>query len=169
MTSYLRKYVTALASARDYIAQWSSEHVFADEELIVPFPTIAIFNPDKHVWVVDIKAWVYLPFQPKSFTSYLPSLPSIFVGNKNAEIKTTETTDSNNDNKTKKTSCNEEDENKLTTNDKVDQDKKDSAAAVNEENQQVKKNDESSNEGSDSDDMYEDALRKNCFFKLNKL
>jgi hypothetical protein len=59
MTSYLRKYVTALASAKDYVAQWSSDHVFADEELIVPFPTLALFDPDKHVWCVHIKAWIY--------------------------------------------------------------------------------------------------------------
>jgi hypothetical protein len=167
MTSYLRKYVTALASARDYIAHWSSEHIYADEELIIPFPTIARFNPDKHVWIVDIKAWVYLPFQTKSLTSYLPSLPSIFTGTKNAEIKADETTDSNNDNKTKKTIFNEQDQNKespSTSNNKVEQEKKDTAAAVSEENHQIKKNDGSSNEASDSDDdMYEDALRKNSF------
>lgn len=83
MTSYLRKYVTALASAKDYIAQWSSEHVFADEPLIVPFPTLAIYHPERQVWSVCIKAWVYLPLQSKSLKSYLPSLPKFITGRKN--------------------------------------------------------------------------------------
>jgi hypothetical protein len=150
MTSYLRKYVTALASAKDYLAQWSSDHVFSDEELIVPFPTLAKFDPNKHVWSVHIKAWVYLPFQVKSLTSYLPSLPNFLTGNKNDEEKI---------NDDKKTIFNEDDqtsESQLTANDKVDKDKKESAAAVSEENHETKKKDE----GSDSDDdFYEEALR----------
>jgi hypothetical protein len=175
MTSYLRKYVTALASAKDYIAQWSSDHVYADEELIVPFPTIAIFDPDKHVWTVHIKAWVYLPFQPKSFTNILPSLPtslpslsSFLGGNKKDEDKTEEFVDAK-DKPTENTQTvfNDDDKNKLTkesgsTDDvKVDQDKKDAAATVSEE----KKADGSSGEASGSDDdIYEDALRKYFYF-----
>lgn len=80
MTSYLRKYVTALASAKDYVAQWSSEHVYANEVLIVPFPTLAIFDPEKQTWTVQIKAWLYLPFEGKKLKSYLPALPSLFAG-----------------------------------------------------------------------------------------
>src|SRR5689334_6054162 len=77
MTSYLRKYVTALASAKDYIAQWSADHVLADEALIVPFPTLATYDPDKRIWTVNIKAWIYVPFEGKKIKSYLPSLPSL--------------------------------------------------------------------------------------------
>jgi hypothetical protein len=177
MTSYLRKYVTALASARDYIAQWSSDHVFADEELIVPFPTLAIFHPDKHIWIVHIKAWIYLPFQTKSLTSYLPSLPSFMSGNKTNEIKNKENIEksirnsNDNDTKKKQTIFNEEDENKITNESqstadvKVDKDKKETAAAASEENHKIKKKDGSSDEGSDSDDdLYEEALRK--YFSL---
>ena len=179
MTSYLRKYVTALASAKDYIAQWSSDHVYADEELIVPFPTIAIFDPDKHVWTVHIKAWIYLPFQPKSFTNILPSLPtslpslpSFLGGSKKDEDKTEEFVDAKDKpNENEQTVFNDDDKNKLTkesgsTNDaKVDQDKKDAAAAVSKENNEVKKTDGSSGEASGSDDdMYEDALREYFYF-----
>ena len=85
MTSYLRKYVTAVASAKDYIAQWSSEHVFADEPLIIPFPTLAIFDAERRVWSVHIKAWVYLPFQSKPLTNYLPSLPNLWTSAKPKE------------------------------------------------------------------------------------
>jgi hypothetical protein len=84
MASYLKKYVTALASAKDYVAQWSSDHVYADEALIVPFPTLAIFDPDKQVWAIHIKAWLYLPFEGKKLKSYLPSLPR-FINRKNEE------------------------------------------------------------------------------------
>ncbi|CAF1251058.1 unnamed protein product [Rotaria sordida] len=183
MTSYLRKYVTALASAKDYVAQWSSDHVYADEELIVPFPTLAIFDPSKNIWSVHIKAWIYLPIQTKSLTSYLPSLPSFLTGNKSVEPKNEEketneekTTNEekieesiniNDENKTDRTVFNENDENKVTkafesgTNVKVDKDKKDAAASASKENDQTKKQDGSSDEGinSDDDDLYEDALQ----------
>ena len=166
MTSYLRKYVTALASARDYVAQWSSDHVYADEELIVPFPTIARFDPHKRVWVVDIKAWVYLPFTDKSLTSYLPSLPSFFSGTKSAEEKPNESTNSGDDKKTNSNEENQSKESPSTSNDKVDQEKKDAAATTTPENPQAKKSDGSSNEASSDsdDDIYEDALRKTDYF-----
>jgi len=171
MTSYLRKYVTALASAKDYIAQWSSDHVFADEGFIVPFPTLAIFDPNKHIWSVHIKAWIYLPFQNKSLTSYLPSLPSFLSGNKNSEKENEENIDESNknsdtENKEKKTIFNENDPNKInnqsqsTSNDKVDKDKKETAAIANKEDHKEKKKDGSSDEGSNSDDdFYEECLR----------
>jgi hypothetical protein len=169
MTSYLRKYVTALASAKDYIAQWSSDHVFSGEELIVPFPTLAIFDPDKHVWTVHIKAWVYLPFQDKSLKSYLPSLPKFLTGNKSEEKQvevSTDSTDVNKKEKEEKTIFNEEDHAKLTNksktspNVKVDKDKKDAAAAVSKENHEKKKQDQSDDENESGDDMYEEVLRK---------
>lgn len=177
MTSYLRKYVTALASARDYVAQWSSEHVFADEELIVPFPTIARFNPEKRVWVVGIKAWVYLPFQTKSLSSYLPSLPTILTGKKVTDT-TKKPADSNDDaeNKQKKTIFNEDDENlatgeRLSANrEKVDLDKKETAAAASAANELAQKADTpseeetSSDDAADDDDIYEDALGKDFRF-----
>ena len=59
MTSYLRKYVTALASTKDYTTQCSSDHVYTDEELIVPSPTLAMFDSDNHIGSVHIKAWIY--------------------------------------------------------------------------------------------------------------
>ena len=91
MTSYLKKYVTAIASAKDYVAQWSSDHVYADEALIVPFPTLAIFDPTKDIWSVNIKAWLYLPFEGKKLKSYLPSLPS-FIKKKPNETTNEDTT-----------------------------------------------------------------------------
>ena len=91
MTSRLRKYVTALASARDYVAQWSSDHIYADQALIVPFPTLAIFDPTTHVWSIQIKAWLYLPFEGRKLKSYLPSLPGFLTG-KTDETKPEETT-----------------------------------------------------------------------------
>ncbi|CAF3379917.1 unnamed protein product [Rotaria socialis] len=75
MTSYLKKSVVALASARTYIAQWSAEHVYADEALIIPFPTLAKFNPDKGVWSVQIKAWLYLPIEGNKLKIFFSSLP----------------------------------------------------------------------------------------------
>jgi len=170
MTSYLRKYVTALASAKDYLAQWSSDHVYADEELIVPFPTLAIFNPDKRIWEVNIRAWVYLPFQTKSLTSYLPSLPSFLMKNTNDESEKVD------ENEEKKTVSNEENQSKNNTKllssssyEKVDDDKKQVAATVDKENQEAKKQDASSgddDEDADSDDdMYEEALRMLIFTK----
>ncbi|CAF0939602.1 unnamed protein product [Rotaria sp. Silwood1] len=171
MTSYLRKYVTALASAKDYIAQWSSDHVYADDELIVPFPTLAIFDPNKHIWSVHIKAWIYLPLQTKLLTSYLPSLPSFLTGSKTNKTKNKENIEEsiniNDENKTKRTVFNEEDDNKIakesqsTTDVKVDKDKKDAAAAANAENDQAKDKDGSSDEGIDpDDDLYEEALQE---------
>ena len=133
MTSYLRKYVTALASAKDYVAQWSSEHVYANEVLIVPFPTLAIFDPEKHTWTVQIKAWLYLPFEGKKLKSYLPSLPSLFAGKPAEKVA--------------------EDQSK------VDAEKQAVAVRATEET----KHDESPEEKSDDnedDDIYEDALRK---------
>ena len=150
MTSYLRKYVTALASAKDYVAQWSSDHVFADEALIVPFPTLAIYDPDRKIWSVCIKAWVYSPFQSKSLTSYLPSLPKFIKGG--AE-------------KTDKTKSEDTDL-------KVDDEKKEVAAEVTNkiEKEKVKEalaaeepDDENENEN-DVDDIYEDALGNDRFF-----
>jgi hypothetical protein len=177
MTSYLRKYVTALASARDYVAQWSSDHVYADEELIVPFPTLAIFDPDKHVWTVHIKAWIYLPLQAKSLTSLLPSLPRLFTSHKNNATKNEENSeksmnskDEHNDDEKKKTIFNETENNtnvKTPSTDdvKVDQDKKEAAAAASKENHEAKKNDGESDAASDSDDdIYEEMLRKNFSF-----
>lgn len=90
MTSYLRKYITALAAAKDYIAQWSSEHLFADEELIVPFPTLAIFDPNKNIWFVRIKAWIYVPLQTNTLKTYLPTLPSFLTSNKNEKTNNKE-------------------------------------------------------------------------------
>ena len=170
MTSYIRKYVTALASARDYIAQWSSDHVYADEELIVPFPTLATYDTHRHRWSVHIKAWVYLPFQPKSISSYLPSLPSFLSGSEKKEgedkqaneeksDKSTDVADSDDNNK-KKTVFNEDersiDKSSKGDKEKVDKEKKESAATASEDNHEAKKK----NGDSDSDDdMYEDALR----------
>ena len=167
MTSYLRKYVTALASAKDYIAQWSSDHVSADEELIIPFPTIAIFDPDKHVWKVHIKAWVYIPFQAKSLTNYLPSLPSFLTSKKSTEIKPEENIEksikNSIDNNPKKTNIfNEEEQNKdletTPTDEKVDKDKKETAAIASQANKEVKKNNGDDEHDSADDDIYEDCL-----------
>jgi len=77
MASYLKKYVTALASAKDYVAQVAVDHVYAQEALIVPFPTLAIYDREKHIWFVHIKAWLYLPFEGKKIKSYLPTMPRI--------------------------------------------------------------------------------------------
>jgi len=90
MASYLKKYGTALLSAKHYVGQWSADHVYADEALIIPFPTLAIFNPDKNTWLIHIKAWLYLPFEGKKLKSYIPSLRSYLtgkiVGIKNEEL-----------------------------------------------------------------------------------
>jgi hypothetical protein len=74
MASYLKKYVTAIASAKDYVTKWSSEQIYADEALIVPFPTLAIYDPNKQVWSINIKAWLYLPLEGKKLKNYLPSI-----------------------------------------------------------------------------------------------
>ena len=141
MTSYLRKYVTALASAKDYVAQWSSDHVFSDEPLIVPFPTLAIYDPERKIWSICVKAWVYQPFQSKSLKSYLPSLPKFITGGG------------------QKTKAEDADL-------KVDEEKKEVAAEVTKEIEKEKvkeaiaaevEDDENENEN-DVDDIYEDAL-----------
>jgi hypothetical protein len=80
MTSYIKKYITALASAKEFIARWSADHVYADQALIVPFPTLAIFDPETNVWSIHIKAWLYLPFEGKKLKSYLPSLRNYLTG-----------------------------------------------------------------------------------------
>ncbi|CAF0768844.1 unnamed protein product [Adineta ricciae] len=129
MTSYLKKYVTALASAKDYVAQWSSDHVYADEALIVPFPTLAIFDPTKHIWSVNIKAWLYLPFEGKKLKSYLPSLPS-FITRKPNETTNEDTTKINADDKLCASIPAEDNNNKI----------------------------DEQNEEPPDDDMYEDAL-----------
>jgi len=157
MTSYLRKYVTALASAKDYVAQWSSDHVFADEELIVPFPTLAIFEPDKHVWSIYINAWIYLPFQSKTITDYLPSLPSFLTGSGNDKKETSEESIKSNDE-------DEHNQTKESTNVTVDKDKKDAAATASKDDHKAKKKGEASDS---DDDMYDDVLRtyfSSCFY-----
>lgn len=148
MTSYLRKYVTALASAKDYVAQWSSDHVFADEPLVVPFPTLAIFDPVKHVWTVQIKAWVYLPFQSKSLTSYLPTLPNFLTGSKTAKPNE-EVPPSNNEDQTK---INTQPV-KASADLKVDPEKKE---ATKTDDSWIPSDDEET--GDVDDDIYEDAL-----------
>lgn len=154
MTSYLRKYVTALASAKDYIAQWSSDHVFADEPLIVPFPTLAIFNPERKIWSVCIKAWVYLPFQNKSLKSYLPSLPKFITGQKTDKSKTDETET--------KTDLKIDDEKKEIANEVMKEIEKEKIKESIVMEQQEEEN-ENENEN-DVDDIYEDALGKNLHF-----
>ena len=148
MTSYLRKYVTALASAKDYVAQWSSDHVFADELLVVPFPTLAIFDPHKHVWTIPVKAWVYLPFQSKSLTSYLPGLPNFLTGSKTAKPNE-EVPPSNNEDQTKVNAQPA----KASADAKVDPEKKEATKTDDswtpEDNEQT---------GDADDDIYEDAL-----------
>jgi hypothetical protein len=91
MVSRLKKYVAALASAKEYVAQWSSEHVYANEALIIPFPTLAIFNPERNIWSVHIKAWLYLPFEGKKIKGYISSIPNVLT-RKTAEKTTTDAT-----------------------------------------------------------------------------
>lgn len=139
MTYYLKKYVNALASAKDYVGQWSANHVYADEALIVPFPTLAIFDPNKHVWNIHIKAWLYLPFEGKKLKSYLPS----FLTGKTDGTKSEEKIDE---------STNEDDK-------KVDTEKKRTAAIATEADRKIKKQEEESTDEEDvDDDIYEDAL-----------
>ncbi|CAF3393817.1 unnamed protein product [Rotaria socialis] len=85
MTSYLQKYIAALSSATDYISQWSPNQALADEEHIVPFPTLAIFDRNKQIWLVHVKAWIYLPIETKTLADYLSSLSSLLIGSKNEE------------------------------------------------------------------------------------
>lgn len=80
MASYVKKYVTAFKSAKDFVSQWSTDHMYADEALIVPFPTLAIFNPDTTLWSVHIKAWLYVPLEGKKIKSYLSSIPKSITG-----------------------------------------------------------------------------------------
>ncbi|CAF4845665.1 unnamed protein product [Rotaria socialis] len=79
MTSYLQKYIAALSSATDYISQWSPNQALADEEHIVPFPTLAIFDRNKQIWLVHVKAWIYLPIETKTLADYLSSLSSLLI------------------------------------------------------------------------------------------
>lgn len=80
MTSQQRKYAAALISAKQFVSQWSAEHVYAQDALIVPFPTLAVYDPARQIWTVQIKAWLYLPFEGKKLKSYLPALTSYFSG-----------------------------------------------------------------------------------------
>ncbi|CAF1028820.1 unnamed protein product [Adineta steineri] len=133
MTSYLKKYATAIISAKHYVAQWSTDHLYADQVLIVPFPTLAMYDSEKKIWSIHIKAWLYVPFQGKNLKSYLPSLPS-FLRGKTDETKKEEAIDE--DNK------------------KVDTEKKQAAAIAIKENNKVKEEEPSDEE----DENYEDAL-----------
>ncbi|CAF1387007.1 unnamed protein product [Rotaria sordida] len=134
MTSNIKKYVTALASAKSYIAQWSADHVYADEALIVPFPTLAIFDPNKHIWSISIKAWLYLPFEGKKIKGYLSSVLS---------------------NKTDSKTNDEKNEDSITD----DNGKGLKAAIRTALNKHINKQDESINDEDINDDVYEDALR----------
>jgi hypothetical protein len=98
MASRLKKYIAAFASAKEYVAQWSADHVYADEALIVPFPTLAIFNPERNVWSIHIKAWLYLPLEGKKIKSYLTSLPSVFTRKTAEKINEDEELTDDNDN-----------------------------------------------------------------------
>ncbi|CAF1198008.1 unnamed protein product [Rotaria sordida] len=80
MISYKRKYVSALVLAQDYMTQWSADNVYADEALIVPVPSLAVFDPNKNIWCIQIKAWLYLPFEEKKIKNYLSSLTTILTG-----------------------------------------------------------------------------------------
>ncbi|CAF5135099.1 unnamed protein product [Rotaria sp. Silwood1] len=71
---------SAVALTKDYMVQWAANNVYADEALIVPFPSLAIFDPDTKLWHIHIKAWLYLPFEIQKFKNYLSSLPSILTG-----------------------------------------------------------------------------------------
>ncbi len=93
MSHYLKKYVTAFASAKDYVTNWSADHFYADQALIVPFPTLARFDPSKQIWSVHIKAWLYLPFEGKKIKNYLSNyLPHKTDETKN-EVKVEESID----------------------------------------------------------------------------
>lgn len=81
MSSYFRKYAKAINSARTFVSQWSSERVFAVQPLIVPFPTLAVFDPHENIWSIQIKAWVYFPFQNKSLKNSLPSTTDVRTTN----------------------------------------------------------------------------------------
>ncbi|CAF4029947.1 unnamed protein product [Rotaria sp. Silwood1] len=85
MTTYLRKYVNSLASAKEYIAQWLSNHVLGNEELFISFPTLLMFDRKKHIYSVHIKARIFLILQTKSLTSYFSSLLSLLTGSKSDE------------------------------------------------------------------------------------
>lgn len=141
MTSYLRKYVTALASAKDYVAHWSADRVYVDEALIVPFPTLAIFDQKTKAWTVNIKAWLYLPFQSRSIKNYLPT----FLTGKGADG-------------TKAMEYNVEKEEVAHADDKVDAKitvvPSGSTATQPAGHEDVHTNDD------ENDDMYEDALRE---------
>ncbi|CAF0794734.1 unnamed protein product [Rotaria sp. Silwood1] len=145
MPSYLRKYVTALASAKSYVAQWSTQHVYADEALIVPFPTLAIFDREKQTWSINIKAWLYLPFEGKKIKGYLSSLPNILSSKTEDKIDDS----MNKDNK------------------KNDVGKSFKVLLENEDNKDINKQDELTDDDDGNDDVYENAL-ENDFGKPNE-
>lgn len=86
MASYLRKTASALLTAKEYVGQWSSERVFADEPLIVPFPILAVFDNQTQAWQIQIKAWLYLPFQNKSLSDFIPPLTNSRSSDGNSKI-----------------------------------------------------------------------------------
>lgn len=96
MASYLKKCATSLVLAKNYVAQWSADHLYSNEALIVPFPTIALFDPDRKIWSINVKAWVYLPFEGKKIKSYCSSLPNV-VMRKIASTRSGEVTDKPNE------------------------------------------------------------------------
>jgi hypothetical protein len=128
--------VTAFASAKDYVTHWSADHFYADQALIVPFPTLATFDANKQVWSVHIKAWLYLPFEGKKIKNYLSSYLPHKTDETKSEVKVEESVDE--DHKT------------------VDREKKRTAAIAIEENKKTE-------ESIDDEDTLEDALRELTF------
>lgn len=74
MSTKWKKYVTALIAAKEYVTEWSAEQLYADEILVVPFPTLAIYDPEQSMWSVQVRAWLYAPFQNKKWKDYFKSL-----------------------------------------------------------------------------------------------
>lgn len=74
MNTKWKKYIDGLVSAKEYVAQRSSERVDSNDVFIVPFPTLAIYDSIRDVWLAQVKAWVYVPFQNKNWKSYFDSL-----------------------------------------------------------------------------------------------
>ncbi|CAF2972434.1 unnamed protein product [Rotaria sp. Silwood2] len=91
MTKGMIDFIVLLASlltlTKDYMAQWAADYVYADEALIVPFPSLAIFDPDTNIWRIQITAWLYLPFESKKIKSYLSSLPTILSGKTEGNVE----------------------------------------------------------------------------------